>query len=190
MTARPRNITFDCADPYAQVKFWSQVTGYREDPEDPNEPGDPEGFLAGPDGQPGLLFIPVPEAKTVKNRVHLDLTPTDRTRDEEVERLLGIGATLVADHRRPDGTAGSSWPTPRATSSASSAAPPNAPPAAEPGGQPSPAVAARPDPATTPGRRVTGRPGGCSSRPTRSRSGCGSPAGRPRPWRCRAARPP
>jgi len=95
MTARPRNITFDCADPYAQVKFWSQVTGYREDPEDPNEPGDPEGFLAGPDGQPGLLFIPVPEAKTVKNRVHLDLTPTDRTRDEEVERLLGAGATRL-----------------------------------------------------------------------------------------------
>jgi predicted enzyme related to lactoylglutathione lyase len=45
----------------------------------------------------------VPESKTVKNRVHLDLMPTDRTRDEEVERLLGIGATLVADHRRPDG---------------------------------------------------------------------------------------
>ncbi len=104
MTARPRNITFDCADPYAQAKFWSQVTGYQEDPDNPNQPGDPEGFLAGPDGQPGLLFIPVPEPKTVKNRVHLDLTPTDRTRDQEVERLLGIGATLVADHRRPDGT--------------------------------------------------------------------------------------
>jgi catechol 2,3-dioxygenase-like lactoylglutathione lyase family enzyme len=104
MTARPHNITFDCADPYAQVQFWSQVTGYQEDPENPNQPGYPEGFLAGPDGQPGLLFIPVPEPKTVKNRVHLDLMPTDRTRDEEVERLLGIGATLVADHRRSDGT--------------------------------------------------------------------------------------
>ena len=46
----------------------------------------------------------MPEPKTVKNRVHLDLVPTDRTRDEEVERLLGIGATLVADHRRSDGT--------------------------------------------------------------------------------------
>ena len=46
----------------------------------------------------------MPEPKTVKNRVHLDLEPTDRTRDEEVERLLKIGATLVADHRRPDGT--------------------------------------------------------------------------------------
>jgi hypothetical protein len=45
----------------------------------------------------------VPEAKTVKNRVHLDLVPADGTRDEEVERLLGIGAILVADHRRSDG---------------------------------------------------------------------------------------
>jgi Glyoxalase-like domain len=104
MTALPRNITFDCADPYLLVGFWSQVTGYREDPENPNEPGDPEGYLAGPGGQPGLLFIKVPEPKTVKNRVHLDLVPADRTRDEEVERLLGIGATLVADHRRSDGT--------------------------------------------------------------------------------------
>jgi hypothetical protein len=103
MTALPRNVTFDCADPYLLAGFWSQVTGYREDPENANRPGDPEGFLAGPDGQPGLLFITVPEPKTVKNRVHLDLVPTDRTRDEEVERLLGIGATLVADHRRPGG---------------------------------------------------------------------------------------
>ena len=45
----------------------------------------------------------MPEPKTVKNRVHLDLVPADRTRDEEVERLLSIGATLVADHRRSDG---------------------------------------------------------------------------------------
>jgi hypothetical protein len=45
----------------------------------------------------------VPEPRTVKNRVHLDLEPDDRTRDQEVERLLGIGATLVADQRRPDG---------------------------------------------------------------------------------------
>ena len=103
MTARPRNITFDCADPWLLVTFWSQVTGYQGDPDNPDQPGDPEQYLVGPDGQPGLLFISVPEPKTVKNRVHLDLVPTDRTRDEEVERLLGIGATLVADHRRPDG---------------------------------------------------------------------------------------
>jgi predicted enzyme related to lactoylglutathione lyase len=103
MTARARNITFDCADPYKLVGFWSQVTGFEEDPEDPNLPEDQEAVLLGQDGHPNLLFITVPEAKTVKNRVHLDLMPTDRTRDEEVERLLGLGATLVADHRRPDG---------------------------------------------------------------------------------------
>jgi hypothetical protein len=104
MTACPHNITFDCADPYALAGFWSQVTGYEEDPENGNQPGDPEGLLVGPDGQPNLLFIAVPEPKTVKNRVHLDLRPTDRTRDEEVDRLLGLGASLVADHRQPDGT--------------------------------------------------------------------------------------
>jgi hypothetical protein len=104
MTARPRNITVDCADPYVLATFWSQVTGYQEDPEDGNHPGDPEGFLHGQDGQPNLLFVTVPEPKTVKNRVHLDLMPTDRTRDEEVERLLGLGASFVADHRRPDGS--------------------------------------------------------------------------------------
>jgi Glyoxalase-like domain len=104
MTARVRNITFDCADPFALAGFWGEVTGYREDPEDPNHPDDPEALLVGPDGQPNLLFITVPEPKAVKNRVHLDLQPTDRRRDEEVERLLALGATLVADHRRPDGT--------------------------------------------------------------------------------------
>jgi Glyoxalase-like domain len=104
MTARPRNITFDCADPYVLARFWGQVTGYQEDPENGNEPGDPEGLLVGPDGQPNLLFVAVPEPKTVKNRVHLDLEPDDRTRDQEVERLLGIGATLVADLRRSDGS--------------------------------------------------------------------------------------
>jgi hypothetical protein len=66
----------------------------------------PEVMVAAPEGSllPNLLFIAVPEAKSVKNRVHLDLQPADRSRDEEVQRLLGLGATLLADHRRPDGT--------------------------------------------------------------------------------------
>src|SRR6266508_5201972 len=45
----------------------------------------------------------VPEAKAVKNRLHLDVQPVDRTRDEEVERLIGLGAKLFEDHRLPDG---------------------------------------------------------------------------------------
>jgi hypothetical protein len=104
MTARPRNITFDCADPYRLAGFWSEVTGYGEDPENGNAPEDPEALLVGAGGQPNLLFIKVPEGKTTKNRVHLDLMPTRHTRDQEVARLLELGATMVADHRRPDGT--------------------------------------------------------------------------------------
>jgi predicted enzyme related to lactoylglutathione lyase len=49
-----------------------------------------------------LLFERVPEGKSVKNRVHIDIRP-GRSRDEEVERLLRLGASLVADHRQPDG---------------------------------------------------------------------------------------
>ncbi len=98
-----RTITVDCADPYRQAVFWSEATGWQEDPDDPNNPDDPEGRIVSPHGI-SLLFIPVPEGKVVKNRVHLDLKPTSRSRDEEVTRLLGIGATLVEDHRRPDGT--------------------------------------------------------------------------------------
>ena len=51
-----------------------------------------------------MLFVQVPDAKTVKNRAHLDLEPSDRSRDEEVARVLELGALLVDDQRRPDGT--------------------------------------------------------------------------------------
>jgi hypothetical protein len=98
-----RSITVDCVDPYRQAQFWTEATGWREDPDDPNHPDDPEGRIVTGHGI-NLLFIPVPETKSVKNRMHLDLTPTGRTRDEEVDRLLGIGASLVDDRRRPDGT--------------------------------------------------------------------------------------
>jgi catechol 2,3-dioxygenase-like lactoylglutathione lyase family enzyme len=104
MTVRIKCVTVDSADPYRQSLFWAAVTGFAEDPDNPNEPGDPEGLLLAPDGGPALLFVPVPEPKTGKNRVHLDLVPTDRSRDEEVERLLGLGAELVDDRRRPDGS--------------------------------------------------------------------------------------
>jgi len=40
----------------------------------------------------------------VKNRVHFDLVPTDRTRDEEIERVCALGATPLHDRRRGDGT--------------------------------------------------------------------------------------
>jgi hypothetical protein len=104
MTVRIRSITIDCADHHRLAEFWSQATGWQEDPDNPNQPDDPESLLVSPDRQLHLLFIPVPEAKTAKNRVHLDVVPIDGTRDEEVARLMALGATVVADHRRADGS--------------------------------------------------------------------------------------
>ncbi len=103
MAVRIKSITFDCADPYRLAQFWSQLTGFIEDPDNRNAHEDPEGLLLSPDGSLALLFIAVPEPKQVKNRVHLDLVPLERRQDEEVDRLLGIGARVVADMRRPDG---------------------------------------------------------------------------------------
>lgn len=94
-----RHITVDCADAYRLAAFWAAVLDAEVSDED--APGDPEALVETEGGT--LLFVTVPEPKTLKNRVHLDIVPTDRTRDEEVARLLDLGATLVADHRVPDG---------------------------------------------------------------------------------------
>ncbi|MER7672585.1 VOC family protein [Kitasatospora sp. NPDC096128] len=100
MASLVRHVTIDCADPFGLADFWAKVLDGTVSEDD--NPGDPEALVksAGAD----LLFIQVPEGKTVKNRVHLDLQPQDRSRDEEVERLLALGATVVSDQRRPDGT--------------------------------------------------------------------------------------
>ena len=104
MTSRIRSITYDCVAWEPLVAFWSAALGFAEDPDDPNNQGDPAGLIQSSDGTIRLLFIPVPEGKQVKNRLHLDVVPRDRTRDEEVQRLIGLGATLFDDHRKDDGT--------------------------------------------------------------------------------------
>jgi len=105
MTVAINQITFDCTRPTPLAEFWSQVTGFQQDPDDPNLPDDEQAWLQDPVAKGmALYFQRVPEGKVVKNRVHLDVRPIDGTRDEEVERLLGIGATLVDDQRKPDGT--------------------------------------------------------------------------------------
>ncbi|MEV1239945.1 VOC family protein [Nonomuraea sp. NPDC050022] len=96
-----RHVTIDCAEPYELGTFWSQVTGWPLSDED--EPGDPEVLVVAPSPVPGLLFIRVSEGKTAKNRIHFDWMPTDRTRDEEVERIISLGAKLHEDHRKADG---------------------------------------------------------------------------------------
>jgi predicted enzyme related to lactoylglutathione lyase len=100
MTSTIHTVTFDAHDPFAQAQFWAAVLGVPM--ADDDVPGDPEALVrsAGAD----VLFVQVPETKVVKNRAHLDVMPDDRTRDEEVARLHDLGAVLVADRRRPDGT--------------------------------------------------------------------------------------
>ena len=61
-----------------------------------------EVLLVGPEGLPGLLLIEVPEPKTAKSRMHFDLMP-QITRDEELARVLGLGAKVVEDHRKANG---------------------------------------------------------------------------------------
>ncbi|MBB2923350.1 VOC family protein [Cellulomonas cellasea] len=103
MTSVISHTTVDSRDAYAMSVFWAGVLGFHDDPDDPNEPGHEECGLWSPDGTQRLLFVEVPDDKVVKNRVHLDLEPAEGSRDDELARLLGLGARQVADRRRPDG---------------------------------------------------------------------------------------
>lgn len=89
MGLTPSTLTFDTADPVRVATFWAAALGYELDP-DPDETGayirDPSGATA------GIFFQPVPEPKTAKNRMHLDVRPTGAMA-EEVERLKGLGAS-------------------------------------------------------------------------------------------------
>jgi catechol 2,3-dioxygenase-like lactoylglutathione lyase family enzyme len=104
MTSLISHTTFDSLDAFAQSVFWGEVLGFHEDPDDPNEAGDEECMIFSEDGTQRLLFIEVPETKQVKNRVHLDLKPAEGTRDQELKRLLELGARESADRRQADGT--------------------------------------------------------------------------------------
>jgi len=104
MASKFTELAIDCADPDVLARFWCSVLDYEVQDED-------DGFVAiGPAAIPGgenhlgpvppmLTFAHVPEGKTVKNRVHLDVNPTDRSQDEEIARLIGLGATVVNDNR-------------------------------------------------------------------------------------------
>ena len=99
MTSFISHTTIDCANAYELSEWWKQVLGYVDVADDPNEPGHPECMILSPETGHHVLFIEVPDVKQGKNRLHFDLRPTDGTRDQEVQRLLGIGATQVADQR-------------------------------------------------------------------------------------------
>lgn len=102
MSSIVHSITFSCTgDPYDLGLFWSELLG--RPLADDDKPGDPEALIEDPAGGPRMLFVRVDEGKPAESRVHLDLRPQGRTRSEEVERAIGLGATLVADRTRPDG---------------------------------------------------------------------------------------
>jgi len=110
MTSFVSHTTVDCSNAYELSEWWKQVLGYVDIEDDPNLPGHEECMIRDPGTDHRVLFIEVPEPKTVKNRLHLDLRPRSSSRDEEVERLLGLGATQLADHRGIHGP-GSGWVT-------------------------------------------------------------------------------
>jgi catechol 2,3-dioxygenase-like lactoylglutathione lyase family enzyme len=108
MTCFISHTTVDCANAYQLSEWWKQVLGYVDVAGDPNLPGHeecmivPAGTTSGTPG-PRLLFIEVPEAKQVKNRLHLDLRPAGVTREDEIARLLALGAAQLDDRRLEDG---------------------------------------------------------------------------------------
>jgi catechol 2,3-dioxygenase-like lactoylglutathione lyase family enzyme len=116
---REVQVTFDCADPGALCEFWRAVLGYPEEqppppfstwPEALDAWGVPEehhndrSAASAPDGQgPRLFFQKVPEGKTAKNRLHLDVRAAPGLRGEErmaaleaeAERLVALGAARL-----------------------------------------------------------------------------------------------
>lgn len=108
MTSFVSHTTIDCSDAYELSSWWKGVLGYVDVPEDPNEPGHAECMILSPQTGHRLLFIEVPESKSVKNRLHFDLRPSTGTRDDEVERVRALGASQVSDHRGRFGP-GTGW---------------------------------------------------------------------------------
>ena len=108
MTAFVSHTTIDCRNAYELSEWWKQVLGYVDVEGDPNLPGHEECMILDPETDHHLLFIEVPEAKQVKNRIHLDLAARSGSRDEELERLRSLGATEVADLRGINGP-GTGW---------------------------------------------------------------------------------
>lgn len=79
-------LAVDAADAATLGNWWREALGWVVVNDSPEE----YEIRPAPDQLPGLLFMPVPEGKTLKNRLHLDFRPDDR--DAEVERLLALGA--------------------------------------------------------------------------------------------------
>jgi len=88
MPVRLHHIVFDAHDLPGLARFWTQALGWTILSERDRE------IVIGPNDNAlvGICFMPVSDAKTVKNRVHLDLTTSAADRDQEIDRLLALGA--------------------------------------------------------------------------------------------------
>jgi predicted enzyme related to lactoylglutathione lyase len=96
MASRLWTVVVDSHDPHALSRFWTEVldwTVFYESDDEVVISKDDKTF-------PGIVFVPVPEAKTIKNRLHIDLNPP-ADRDAEIERIKALGATEV-DIRQGD----------------------------------------------------------------------------------------
>lgn len=97
MASKFTELAIDCADRRLLAVFWCAALGYEVREEDDElvvigSPDVPAGLRRPGPVPPTLAFAQVPEGKVVKNRLHIDLNPTDRDQAAEVERLLGLGA--------------------------------------------------------------------------------------------------
>ena len=112
-------LTVDAAGPRALAEFWCEVLGYVEQPPPPGfdtwedaldafgiDRTDPDRAFAivDPDGVgPRVFFLKVPEAKTAKNRMHLDVHVGPEQLEARAAELVALGATLVAEFDEPEG---------------------------------------------------------------------------------------
>jgi predicted enzyme related to lactoylglutathione lyase len=103
MACRISELVIDAADHERLATFWSEVLGYvelgRED-DGSIEIGPPGAGFGG--GQPTLILSPSTDPRRGKLRLHLDVNPTDRDQDAELERLLALGARPVDIGQRRD----------------------------------------------------------------------------------------
>ena len=91
MPVRLHHIVIDAHDLPRLARFWSQALGWKILSE-----RDREIVIGTDESAPvGMCFMPVTDPKTVKNRMHLDLTSSEQDRDQEIKRLLALGARRV-----------------------------------------------------------------------------------------------
>ncbi len=95
VSLRIQCVCVDARDPSSLASFWEAALGWRRTSEDPDEVAlEPPAGSAEDGIVPDLLFLRVPEQKTVKNRLHIDLRPADQ--QAEVERLEALGAVRTS----------------------------------------------------------------------------------------------